>query len=120
MAIHAVCDALLGAAGLGDLGRMFPADASTPEGIASGQMLDEVVRRVADVGWRVSNVDLTIVAARPRLGAHLDAMREAIAARLRVDGGAVNVKASTGNLLGDEGAGRSISATAIVLLEATS
>ena len=83
-------------------------------------MLDEVVRRVADVGWRVSNVDLTIVAARPRLGAHLDAMREAIAARLRVDGGAVNVKASTGNLLGDEGAGRSISATAIVLLEATS
>ena len=120
VAIHAICDALLGAAGLGDLGRVFPADASTPEGIASGQMLDEVVRRVADVGWRVSNVDLTIVAARPRLGAHLDAMRDAIAARLRVDGGAVNVKASTGNLLGDEGAGRSISATAIVLLEATS
>ncbi len=120
VALHAVCDAMLGAAGLGDLGRMYPADASTPEGIASGEMLDEVVRRVAGAGWHVSNVDLTIVAARPRLGAHLDAMRAAIAARLEVDGGAVNVKASTGNLLGDEGAGRSISATAIVLLEAAS
>ena len=120
VALHAVCDALLGAAGMGDLGRVFPADASTPEGIASGEMLDEVVRRVAAAGWRVSNVDLTIVAGRPRLGAHLDAMGDAIAAHLQVAPDAVNVKASTGNLLGDEGAGRSISATAIALLEAAS
>jgi 2-C-methyl-D-erythritol 4-phosphate cytidylyltransferase/2-C-methyl-D-erythritol 2,4-cyclodiphosphate synthase len=117
VALHAVCDALLGAAGLGDLGRLFPADPSTPEGIASGDMLAEVVRRVAASGWAVGNVDVTIVAARPRLAGHLDAMRAAIAGLLDVDTAAVNVKASTGNLAGDEGAGRSISALAVAMLE---
>ena len=114
--LHAVCDALLGAAGLGDLGRIFPAGPTTPEGIASTAMLAEVLRRVRDAGWVVGNVDLTIVAARPRLAAHLDPMRTAIAATLEVDASAVNVKASTGNLAGDEGAGRSISALAIARL----
>jgi 2-C-methyl-D-erythritol 4-phosphate cytidylyltransferase/2-C-methyl-D-erythritol 2,4-cyclodiphosphate synthase len=117
VALHAVADAVLGAAGLGDLGRLFPADSSTPEGIASGEMLAEVVRRVVAAGWAVGNVDVTIVAARPHLSGHLDAMRAALAARLDVDAAAVNVKASTGNLSGDEGAGRSISALAVVLLE---
>jgi 2-C-methyl-D-erythritol 2,4-cyclodiphosphate synthase len=117
VALHAVCDALLGAAGLGDLGRLYPAGPATPEGIASGEMLDDVVRRVTADGWRVANVDLTIVAARPRLADHLDAMRGAIAGHLGVGVDAVNVKASTGNLLGDEGAGRSISAMAVALLD---
>ena len=116
VALHAVCDALLGAAGLGDLGRIFPAGPETPAGIASGELVAEVVRRIGAEGWRVGNVDLTITAARPRLGAHLDAMRDAIAGLIGVPASAVNVKASSGNLLGDEGAGRAISAIAIATL----
>jgi 2-C-methyl-D-erythritol 4-phosphate cytidylyltransferase / 2-C-methyl-D-erythritol 2,4-cyclodiphosphate synthase len=117
VAIHAVCEALLGAAGLGDLGRLFPAGPETPEGIAGRDLLGDVVARVGAAGWHVGNVDLTIVAARPRLGAHLDAMRATIAGVLAIDPSAVNVKASTGNLSGDEGAGRGISALAIAMLE---
>jgi 2-C-methyl-D-erythritol 4-phosphate cytidylyltransferase / 2-C-methyl-D-erythritol 2,4-cyclodiphosphate synthase len=116
-ALHAVADALLGASGLGDLGGLFPADASTPEGIASGALLEAVARRIADHGWRPATVDLTIIAARPRLSGHLDRMRTAIADLLAIDRGAVNVKASTGNLDGPEGAGRSISALAIATVE---
>ncbi len=101
-----ICDALLGAAGLGDLGRLFPAGPSTPAGIDSAALLAEVRRRVEAAGWSVAGVDVTIVAARPRLGAHLDAMRAAIAALLGLPVDAVNVKASTGNLDGSEGAGR--------------
>jgi len=117
VALHAVCDALLGAAGLGDLGRLFPAGPGTPEGIASGALLEEVQRRVAAAGWRPVSVDLTIVAARPRLGSRLDAIRDAIAAALGLEPPRVNVKASTGNLDGMEGAGRGMSAIAIALLE---
>jgi 2-C-methyl-D-erythritol 4-phosphate cytidylyltransferase/2-C-methyl-D-erythritol 2,4-cyclodiphosphate synthase len=113
VALHAVADALLGAAGLGDLGRLFPADARTPSGIASDALLREVVARLAGAGFRPAFVDLTIIGARPRLGARLEQMRAAIAALLGVDEAAVNVKASTGNLAGDEGAGRSISARAV-------
>ena len=113
VALHAVADALLGAAGLGDLGRLFPADARTPRGIASDALLREVVARLAGAGLRPTSVDVTIIGARPRLGARLDAMRAAIASLLGVDEGAVNVKASTGNLAGDEGAGRSVSARAV-------
>ena len=113
VALHAVADALLGAAGLGDLGRLFPADATTPRGIASDALLREVVARLAGAGLRPAAVDVTIIGARPRLGARLDAMRAAIASLLGVDEAAVNVKASTGNLAGDEGAGRSISARAV-------
>jgi 2-C-methyl-D-erythritol 4-phosphate cytidylyltransferase / 2-C-methyl-D-erythritol 2,4-cyclodiphosphate synthase len=118
--LHAVCDALLGAAGLGDLGRTFPAGPETPEGIASTVMLGEVVRRIGAAGWTVGNLDVTIVAARPRLGARLDAMRAAIAGTLGVAAGRVNVKASTGNLGGDEGAGRSITAVAVASLDPAS
>jgi 2-C-methyl-D-erythritol 4-phosphate cytidylyltransferase/2-C-methyl-D-erythritol 2,4-cyclodiphosphate synthase len=117
VALHAVCDALLGAAGLGDLGRLFPAGRDTPRGIASGEMLSEVLRRVAARGFRPARVDLTIVGARPRLGPRLETMRGAIAAALGLDPQRVNVKASTGNLDGMEGAGRGISALAIATLE---
>lgn len=117
VALHAVADALLGAAGLGDLGRMFPADASTPAGIASRELLTAVVASIAAAGYRPAAIDLTIVAARPRLGDRLDAMRDAIAELLGLSGGVVNVKASTGNLDGSEGAGRSISAVALATLE---
>jgi len=116
VALHAVADALLGAAGLGDLGRLFPADARTPVGIDSRDLLEAVAAKVKAAGWTPANVDLTIVAARPRLAASLPAMGEAIAAAIGIDASAVNVKASTGNLGGAEGAGRSISASAIAWL----
>ena len=118
VALHAVADALLGAAGLGDLGRLFPADARTPAGIASAELLRDVRRQLTGNGWRPRSVDLTITAGRPRLGGHLDAMRTAIAGLLDLDETAVNVKASSGNLDGSEGAGRSISAIAVAMVEA--
>jgi 2-C-methyl-D-erythritol 4-phosphate cytidylyltransferase / 2-C-methyl-D-erythritol 2,4-cyclodiphosphate synthase len=117
VALHALADALLGAAGSGDLGRLFPAGPSTPLGVDSRELLAAVVARLAGEGWRPTGVDLTIVAARPRLGPHLDAMREAIAASLGAPNDAVNVKASTGNLDGAEGAGRAISALALATIE---
>jgi 2-C-methyl-D-erythritol 4-phosphate cytidylyltransferase/2-C-methyl-D-erythritol 2,4-cyclodiphosphate synthase len=92
---------------------LFPADIRTPRGIASTELLTAVRERVAAAGWRPASVDLTIVAARPRLDRHLDAMGDAIAALLRMDRAAVNVKASSGNLDGSEGAGRGISALAV-------
>jgi 2-C-methyl-D-erythritol 4-phosphate cytidylyltransferase/2-C-methyl-D-erythritol 2,4-cyclodiphosphate synthase len=116
--LHAVADALLGAAGLGDLGRLFPADSRTPAGIDSRVLLADVVARVRAACWRPGNLDVTIVASRPRLAHLLPEMAGAIAAILGLDGASVNVKASTANLGGPEGSGRRISASAIVSLVA--
>jgi 2-C-methyl-D-erythritol 4-phosphate cytidylyltransferase/2-C-methyl-D-erythritol 2,4-cyclodiphosphate synthase len=116
VALHAVADALLGAAGLGDLGGLFPADSRTPAGIDSRMLLGDVAEKVRAAGWRPVNVDMTIVAARPRLAGALPSMAAGIASILEMETGTVNVKASTGNLEGPEGAGRSISASAIVWL----
>lgn len=112
-ALHAVADALLGAAGLGDLGRHHPPDARTPRGVSSSELLASVVARLHEAGWRPESVDLTIIAGRPRLGDQLDAMRAAIAGLLGLAADAVNVKASTGNLSGDAGAGRAIEVRAV-------
>lgn len=112
-ALHAVADALLGAAGLGDLGRHHPADDRTPRGVSSADLLASIVARLRDAGWRPEAVDLTIVAARPRLAPHLEAMQSAIAGLLGVQNEVVSVKASTGNLGGDAGAGRSIEVRAV-------
>jgi 2-C-methyl-D-erythritol 2,4-cyclodiphosphate synthase len=117
VALHAIADALLGAAALGDLGRQFPADASTPKDIASETLLAAVVARLATAGYRPREVDVTIVAARPALALRLEDMRGAIARLLRVEPEAVSVKASTGNLAGMEGAGRGISAHAVAVVE---
>jgi 2-C-methyl-D-erythritol 4-phosphate cytidylyltransferase/2-C-methyl-D-erythritol 2,4-cyclodiphosphate synthase len=114
--LHAVANALLGAAGLGDLGRLHPADKRTPQGIPSAVLLRDVVHRVREAGYRPTGVDVTIVAARPRLAGYLDAMAAALAAIVGLEPGAVGVKASTGNLAGMEGAGRGISAQAAVSL----
>jgi 2-C-methyl-D-erythritol 4-phosphate cytidylyltransferase/2-C-methyl-D-erythritol 2,4-cyclodiphosphate synthase len=116
VALHAVCDALLGAAGLGDLGRIFPPGRSTPAGIASRDLLAECVRRVRASGLVPLSLDVTITGARPRLAARLPDMRDAIAALLELPADRVNVKASTGNLAGWEGAGRGISARAVALV----
>lgn len=119
VALHALCDALLGAAGLGDLGRLFPAGPATPGGITSRELVVEVVRRTGEAGWRPLAIDLTIVAGRPRLAAHLDAMRAEVANLTGLASGAVNVKASTGNLAGMEGAGRGMSALAVATIGTT-
>ena len=112
-ALHAVAGALLGASGLGDLGTVYPADERTRRGIASRELLHGVVGRLADAGWQPAAIDLTILAARPRIGDHLHAMRDAIAGLLGVGTDAVSVKASTGNLSGDVGEGRVIEAHAV-------
>ena len=117
VALHAVADALLGAASLGDLGRLFPAGPETPRGVDSRSLLDTVVGRLRDAGWQPTAVDLTIVAGRPRLAGHLDAMAAAIAEAVRLPVEAVGVKASTGNLEGAEGGGRAISALALATIE---
>lgn len=113
VALHAVADAILGAAGLGDLGRLFPADTRTERGIASDRLLAEVIARVGDRGLAVTSIDLTIVGARPRLSARLDAMGDRIAELVGLPPTRVSVKASTGNLEGMEGAGLGIAAEAI-------
>ncbi|MBF8289661.1 MAG: Multifunctional fusion protein [Chloroflexi bacterium] len=117
VALHAVGDALLGAAALGDLGRLFPADDRTPRGVASADLLRNVVERLATLGWRPVAVDLTITGARPRLAGHLEPMRFAIADLLGLPVAEVAVKAATGNLAGPEGAGRALSASALVTIE---
>jgi len=114
--LHAVADALLGASALGDLGRLFPADARTPHGVASGELLRTVRTRLAEAGWRPASVDVTVIAARPRLGDYLEAMGAAVGELLGLDVSAVNIKASSGNLDGADGAGRSISAVAIAMV----
>ena len=114
-ALHAICDGLLAAAGLGDLGRLFPAGDPATRGIDSRELLRTVVERLADAGARPLSIDLTITGARPRLGgARLDRMRDAIAGLVGLEPTAVSVKAATGNLSGDPGAGRSIAADALV------
>jgi len=115
--LHAIADALLGAAALGDLGRLFPAGPETPRGIAGSVLIAAVVAKVRSAGLRPTSVDATIVAARPRLGVRLDAIRASVADLLGLPESHVSIKASTGNLDGMEGAGRGISASAIATLE---
>lgn len=116
VALHAVCDALLGAAGLGDLGRLFPAGPATPVGIAGAEMLRACLERVNGAGYAPLAIDLTVVGARPRLARRLDAMATSIAGLVGLPVDRVNVKASTGNLAGFEGAGRGISARAVAVV----
>jgi 2-C-methyl-D-erythritol 2,4-cyclodiphosphate synthase len=115
--LHAIADALLGAAGLGDLGRLAPADERTPRGIESASLLEASVARLAAAGWRPSGLDLVIVGARPRLAPYLDAIRDRVAELLGVAPDRVSAKASTGNLLGPEGEGRAIAAHVVATLE---
>lgn len=117
--LHAVASALLGAASLPDLGRRFPADARTPAGIDSADLVSDVVRAISDAGFTPLRVDVTIVGARPRLRDRLDEIRDRVAALTGLTTGAVSVKASTGNLSGPEGEGRAISARVVATLRPT-
>jgi 2-C-methyl-D-erythritol 2,4-cyclodiphosphate synthase len=117
-ALHALAGALLGAAALGDLGDLFPADERTPRGAPSSEFVRDAMRRLEAGGWRPAALDLTIRAARPRLASFAPAMRSAIASLLDIDTAAISIKLSTGNLSGDAGAGRTIEARAIVTIRA--
>ena len=114
--LHAVCDALLGAMGLGDIGRHFPDADPKYKGIDSRELLREVARLIAGKGYRVMNVDATIIAQAPKMAPHILQMVENIAADLRVEKSAVNVKATTTEKLGLTGRGEGIAAQAAVLL----
>ncbi len=114
--IHAVCDALLGAAGLGDIGRHFPDSDARYRGIDSRELLRHVAALLDTDGWRVANVDATIIAQAPRMAPHIPAMRERLAADLGLAPGAVNVKATTTERLGFTGRGEGIAAEAVCLI----
>ncbi|MFP8777749.1 2-C-methyl-D-erythritol 2,4-cyclodiphosphate synthase [Hydrogenophaga sp. RWCD_12] len=114
--LHAITDALLGAAALGDIGRHFPDTDPRFKGSDSMVLLTEVARRVRDAGFEIGNVDSTVVAQAPKLGPHIPGMCERIAQSLGVPVGCVNVKAKTAEKLGPVGQGLSIEARAVALL----
>jgi 2-C-methyl-D-erythritol 2,4-cyclodiphosphate synthase len=115
---HAITDALLGAAALGDIGKLFPDTAAEFKGADSMVLLAEACRRVREAGWQIVNVDSTIVAQAPKMAPHIAAMRERLAEALGVEAGRVNVKAKTAEKMGPVGEGRAIEARAVCLLAA--
>lgn len=116
VALHALCDALLGAAGLGDIGRHFPDTDDAFRGADSRGLLRHVVSQLAQVGWTVGNVDLTVVAQRPRLSDHIEQMRDVVAQDLGVKRDYVNIKATTTERLGFVGREEGIAAHAVALI----
>jgi len=114
--LHAITDALLGAAGLGDIGRHFPDTDEQFRGADSMVLLSEAARRVRAAGWQIGNVDSTVIAQAPKLAPHIPAMRERIAAGLGLAPGQVNVKAKTAEKMGPVGEGRAMEARAVVLI----
>jgi len=115
---HAVIDALLGAAGLGDIGTRFGVDDPALVGADSMRLLTDVVADLMRAGWRPANIDVTVVAARPRVAPHREAMRDRLADALGVDRTAVSVKATTTDGLGSIGRGEGVSAWAVALIRA--
>ncbi len=116
--IHAVCDALLGAAGLGDIGRHFPDSDARYKGIDSRKLLRHVAGLLDARGWRVGNVDATIIAQSPKMAPHIPAMGANLAEDMGVPAAALNVKATTTERLGFTGRGEGIAAEAVCLIVA--
>lgn len=114
--LHAITDALFGAAGLGDIGRHFPDTDPQFEGADSVVLLAEAARRVRATGYDIGNVDCTVIAQAPKLAPHIEAMRRLIAQTIGVQESQVNVKAKTAETLGPVGQGQSIEARAVALL----
>ena len=115
--LHALCDALLGAAGLGDIGRHFPPDDAAWENIDSRVLLRQTCEQVAAKNYKVANADITVVAQAPKLAPYVDAMCQNISEDLQVGVAQVNVKATTTEYLGFTGRSEGIAAFAVVLLE---
>jgi 2-C-methyl-D-erythritol 2,4-cyclodiphosphate synthase len=116
--IHAIIDALLGAAGLGDIGRRFPPGAAEYKGISSLGLLEKVRDELGEAGWRVGNVDATVIAEEPRLSGHVDAMRRRLGEALGIAPARVNVKAGTSEGMGFTGRGEGMEVIAVALIEA--
>lgn len=116
--LHAICDALLGAAGLGDIGRHFPDSDARYKGIDSRLLLRHVIGLLTEQGWRVGNLDATIIAQRPRMAPHIPLMRANLAEDLGVAIERVNVKATTTERLGFTGREEGIAAEAVCLIRA--
>ncbi len=116
---HAIIDALLGAAALGDIGQHFPSDDDELRGVSSIELLKKSVTLLAESGYNISNVDATIIAEAPRLAPHIPQMRELLADALRVDPSNVSVKATTTDRLGSVGRGEGIAAVAVALIDST-
>ena len=119
VAIHALCDALLGAAGLGDIGHHFPDTDAAYAGIDSRILLRRVMADLKDRGLRVGNADVTLIAERPKMAPHIAAMRALLAEDLGCDPARINVKATTTERLGFTGRGEGIAALAVALLESS-
>jgi len=115
--LHAVCDAILGALGAGDMGRHFPSTDARWKGAASLRFLEDVARLLAERGYALGNLDSTVIAEAPALAPHLDAMRAQIAQALAVPLESVSVKAKSTDALGAIGRGEGIAAQAVVLLQ---
>jgi len=115
--LHALMDALLGAANLGDLGRHFPSDDPAYAGASSLGLLKRVGALIREAGFAVASLDATVIAQAPRLVPHIGAMRDAIAGALGIESGRVSVKATTNDGLGVVGSGEAIAALAIALLD---
>jgi 2-C-methyl-D-erythritol 2,4-cyclodiphosphate synthase len=116
VAIHAICDALLGALALGDIGKLFPDTDQRYKGIDSRKLLNEVVELVSSNGYSISNIDCTIAMQRPKLRPHIGLMRERLAEVVGIDVERISVKATTTERLGFEGREEGVSATAVTLL----
>ena len=115
--LHAICDALLGAAALGDIGRHFPDTDPAYAGASSRRLLARVAELLHAAGWRVVNIDATVIAERPKIAPHVEAMRAHVAADTGLVVGAVNIKGTTTEKMGFTGRGEGIAATAVCLLE---
>lgn len=116
VAIHAICDALLGALALGDIGKLFPDTDTKYKGIDSTILLKEVIDIISAKGYNIGNIDCTIAMQRPKLRPHIDAMRARLAEVVGIDIERISVKATTTERLGFEGREEGVSATAVVLL----
>ena len=114
--LHAICDALLGAAGLGDIGRHYPDNDAQFKDIDSRKLLRDVADQLEELGWVVGNVDATIIAQAPKMSPHISDMEANIAADLGVEAHQVNIKATTTERLGFTGRGEGIAAQAVCLL----
>ncbi len=115
--LHAVMDALLGAAALGDIGRLFPDTDPAYKGISSVLLLETVAAKIREAGYKVGNVDATVIAQKPKLAPHIPAMREIVAMALGLDLDQINIKATTEEHLGFSGREEGIAAHAVCLLE---
>jgi len=114
--LHAIIDALLGAAGLSDIGHFFPPDDPTLAGADSRELLSRTMQLIGPLGYAVGNVDATVIAERPRLAPYIKAMRQRIAETLETDESRVSIKATTNEGLGDIGRGEAIAALAVAFL----